>query len=113
MFMQLLITNILLCTIGFQLIVIKNFYGLVLAAPFGLASALQLFFYCYGGQIILDKTSSIAENCYDLDKEFIIIIARAQKGFTMKAFLYQANLPTFTAVLSSAQGLITLLQSFA
>lgn len=112
-FMQLLTTNVLLCTIGFQVVVLRNIYGLILAAPFGVASVLQLFCYCYGGQLILSKTISVGDNCYGLNKESIIIVAKAQKGFKIESFLYQANLPTFTAILSSAQGLITMMKSFA
>lgn len=112
-FWQLLTTNVLLCMIGFQIVMVKNYYGILLVAPFGIASLNQLFLFCLGGQLILDKTGHIATHFYDLDKEFVIIIARTLKGFKIQSLVYEANLSTFTAILSSAQGLITILKSFA
>lgn len=111
-FAQLLITNFLLCMIGFQVVVLKNYYEFFLAASFGIAVVNQLFLYCFGGQLVLDKTASVTKNFFDLDKDLIIIIAKSTKGFRIKSVIYNADLPTFAAILGSAQGLITALKSF-
>jgi hypothetical protein len=49
-------------------------------------------FYCYGEQIVQDNTSSAAYNFYELDKELVIMIARAQKGFKIKYFFLSDKL---------------------
>lgn len=112
-FAQLLTTNILFCMIGYQVVMAKSLYGFLFVAPFGLAALNQLFMYCLGGQIIHDKMESIAKDFYEADKNLVIVIRKASKGFQIKAFVYQANLATFTAILGSAQGLITILKSFS
>lgn len=111
-FAQLLTTNFLLCMIGFQIVMAKDYYGLLVVAPFGIAVLIQLFLYCFGGQLVLDGTSSVASNLYVLDKNLTIVSAKCLKGFKTESFVYKADLPTFTAILSSAQGLITALKSF-
>jgi 7tm Odorant receptor len=102
----------LLCVIGFQIVVLESLIEKVIASIFGAAIIIQMFIYSFGGQLIADKSSSVAENFYENDKDFIIIIARSQKAAKINAGFYQANLPTFSSILSSAASLITLLQSF-
>jgi hypothetical protein len=111
-FAQLFTNNILLCMIGYQLVIVSDVYALFSNAPFGLAALNQLFLYCYGGQIILTTTESITRNFYQTDKDQLIAIAGTSKGYQIKAVIYNANLPTFRTILGSAQSLITFLKSF-
>lgn len=111
-FDQLLTTNMLLCVIGFQLVEIQGFFEKLTAAFFGVAVIVELFVYAFGGQIILNKSSEIGSQLYDMDKEVVMVIAKAQQPLIIKAWLYEANLPTFTAILNSAASLITILKSF-
>lgn len=39
----------------------------------------------------MNKTSSVADNLYQLDKDFVVIIARAQRPIIIEAGIYQAN----------------------
>lgn len=109
---QFLISSTLLCVIGFQLVVLESFFKRIICAIFGFGIIIQLFIYSYGGQIIIDKSSAVADDFYQLDRDLIIIIARAQKAQTIKSGFYEANLPTFKSILGAAASLITLLKSF-
>lgn len=111
-FIQYLITSIVLCTLGFQLVVVDSFFKRVVTSVFGFAMTIQLFIYSYGGQFIMDKTISVADNFYQNDKDLVLIVARAQRPIIIEAGFYQATLPTFQAIMSSTASLITLLQSF-
>lgn len=111
-FMQLLISSMLLCVIGFQLVVLASFIEKVVVAIFGVAIIIQLFIYTFGGQLITDKSSLVADHFYGNDKDFIVIIRRSQKAEMIKAAFYIADLPTFWGIMSSAGSLIALLQSF-
>lgn len=111
-FSQLFCSSMQLCVLGFQLVAIRSFYHRAVVAVFGLAIIIQLFIYCYGCQLILDKTTEVADHLYVLDKDFVIIIARAHKGKKVKAWFYDPSLSTMSAILSSAASLITLLRSF-
>ena len=110
-FAQLLIAHILLCMIGCQIIMAINLFGLFLNAPFAIAALNQIFLYCLGGQIIHTKSESVAKDLYQNDRELMIIIAKATKGFQVEAAVYKANLPTLAAILSSTQGLMTFFMS--
>lgn len=90
----------------------ENPFKKFIAALYAFSVIVQLFAYSFGGQIIKDKSSSVAENFYLIDKDFAIIIARTQRATVIKAAFYEATLPSFLSVLSSASSLITLLQSF-
>lgn len=111
LFVQFLISSMLLCVIGFQIVMFQDVFQLFTHLNFGAAVMIQLFVYAYGGQIIMDKSLLVADELYDLDTDMVTIISRVQKASTIKYLFYIANLPTFSAILSSAASFITLLQS--
>jgi odorant receptor len=111
-FAQFLFSSMLLCVIGFQLVMVHDFFKRAVVAFYGLAIIIQLFYYSYGGQLLMDKSSAVSENLYKTDKDLVIVINRAHKACTIKAGFYRANSATFTTILSSAGSLIALLRSF-
>jgi odorant receptor len=110
-FTQFLTSSMLLCVLGFQLLMLKSFFQRLFVATFTLSIIIQLFVYALGGQLVLEKSKMVADNFYGNDKDFKIIIARAQRGVNVDAGFYQASLPELLSILSSAASLITLLQS--
>jgi odorant receptor len=109
---QYFISSMLLCSVGFQFVVHESIPKRFEDFMFGVAVMIQLFIYSYGGQLIMDKSSSVADDFYTLDQEFVLIIARAQKASIIEAGFYKASLPLFTSIINSAASLITLLKSF-
>lgn len=75
-------------------------------------NVLQLFVFCIGGQIVMDKSVELGEGLYDCDKDVLIIIARTQKGSRIRSGFYEANLHLFTFILNSALSLMAMLRSF-
>jgi odorant receptor len=110
-FAQYFISSMLLCVIGFQILMHANYLDRVEDLMFGVAIIIQLFIYSYGGQLIVDKSLSVADGFYELEKDFILIIQRAQKQSIIEAGFYKASLPLFTSIMNSAASLITLLKS--
>lgn len=111
-FIQYLIASIVLCTLAFQLVIADSLFKRIVTLIFLIGMTVQLFIYSYGGQLLMDKTSSVADHFYGQDKDLVVIIARAQKPFIIEVFIYQATLPIFRAIMGSTASLITLLQSF-
>lgn len=109
---QFFVTSMLLCVNGFQLVMFNDFAQRAKSLLFGFTIILQLFIYSYGGQLIMDESSRVAENIYQIDRDLVIVIARAQRPSVVKAGFFYANLPNYQAILSSTASLITLLQSF-
>jgi odorant receptor len=109
---QFLIASMLLCVLGFQIVMFKSILKKVVVAFFGLAMIIQLFVYTYGGQLVMDKSVLVADELYQTDKDLIICITRAHKASVIKSGFYEASSATLTSILSSAGSLITLLQSF-
>lgn len=68
--------------------------------------------YCFGGQYLMDRSMAVAEEFYSSDKDNLIIIARAQKKFSIKAYLYEANIEFIAFVLNSAFSLLAVLRNF-
>jgi hypothetical protein len=101
-----------LCFQGFQLIMADSVHQLIINLTFACSFVVEVFFYCYASQLIQDKSSSVAKDFYECDKEFIIIIARSQKAEVVKSGFFEVNLVTFTSIMRSALSLITLLKSF-
>jgi odorant receptor len=111
-FAQFLLSSLLLCVIGFQLVMGASVVKKIIALFFGLAIIIQLFVYSFGGQQIMDKSGLVATEIYQLDKDYNLVILRSKKPLKIQAGFYHACLPTFRAILSSAASLMTLLQSF-
>jgi hypothetical protein len=111
-FAQHFLSSTNLCVIGFQFVVDKSIPKRFEDSVFALTVIMQLFIYSYGGQLIMDKSSSVADDLYEIDKDFVTIIQRAQKPSVIEAGFYKASLPLFTTIMNSAASLITLLKSF-
>jgi hypothetical protein len=75
-----------LCVLGFQLVNHQTFIERLIDIVFGFAGIIQLFIYSFGGQIIMDSSASVAEDFYDIEKDFVVMIARAHKTFSRVKF---------------------------
>jgi odorant receptor len=111
-FSNFLLSSLLLCVLGFQLVMIESFAGRIVPATFGVSVAIQLFVYAFGGQLIIDKSNEVARDFYDIDRNFLIMIARPRLPAKIQAGFFTANLPTFVSVMNSTGSLITMLKSF-
>jgi odorant receptor len=110
-FGQFLITSLQLCVLGFQFVMFKSIMKKVVAGFYFIAMVIQLFVYTYGGQLVMDRSISVADKLYQTDNDLIIIIARSQKTSIIKSGFYEASSTTFSTILSSAASLITVLKS--
>lgn len=110
-FVEFAMISMLLCVLGFQVVMAESFFGKMVSLGFGSFSVIQLFSFSFGGQLVADRSSAVADHLYTIDRDSLIIIARSRKPVLIEAGFYQANLPTFRLFLSSAASLITLLQS--
>lgn len=110
-FTQFLMSSLNLCVLGFQLVMTDNFLRRILVAIYGLAITIQLFIYAFGGQIMLDHSSSVSDNLFEMDKDLIHVIARVSKPVKMKSAFYTADFREFTSIIRRAGSLITLLQT--
>jgi hypothetical protein len=111
LFFIFLLISSLLCGLGFQLVVLQNIGDRIVVAIFGTTIIIKFFFYSYGGQLIVNRSELIAQNFYNCDRDFLIMIAMPLKTNAIKSAFYTADLPTFLNVLRSAGSLITLLKS--
>lgn len=111
-FSQFFISSLLLCVIWFQLFVNLSLASFIINFVYGFAICLQLFFFAYGGQQIIEKSSTVADDFFESDSDLIIIIARAHKPAKITSAFYTATLPTFTSVISSSTSLMALWKSF-
>lgn len=112
-FWQIFSTSLLLCFIGFPLVMIKDETVLTTIAVFGLSGLLQLFLLTLGGQLISDATAAVTNGFYDLDKDLIIMTAMANKHSVIQAGFYEVNLSTFLFVINATASNITILKSLS
>jgi hypothetical protein len=110
-FVEFLIVSIVLCGIGFTLVMTTNSLDKLLVFGFGITMLFQLFFYCYSGQYVMDKAALVCIVMYELDQHFQLIIMRAQRRLRIEAPFYHASLEQFTAVLNMTWALISVLKS--
>lgn len=90
----------------------EDFYKRIITLFFGLTIVVEVFVYSFGGQIVQDTSLAVADHFYEVDKDLILIIKRAQKAVKFQSFIYKLDLPTFRKILSTAASLITFMKSF-
>ena len=105
------INSLILCIVGFQFLMIDDLAVRFIALCMGCSYLIQTWIYSLGGQLVKDKSSSVAENFYQLDKDHVVIIARAQKPAVIKAWMYNAEVTTFCQVLNTTASFMTVLKS--
>ncbi|XP_037945273.1 odorant receptor 82a-like [Teleopsis dalmanni] len=120
-FGQFLLTSVQVCVIIYQLVThLDTLLVLVVYCTFLAAILLQLFIYCYGGEILKVESSMVGvsvqlSNWYLLTPKtrrmLLLVMLRSQREVVIKAGFYEASLANFMVILRAAMSLITLIQS--
>uniref|UniRef100_A0A182T790 Odorant receptor n=1 Tax=Anopheles maculatus TaxID=74869 RepID=A0A182T790_9DIPT len=119
---QLLISSILLCMLGFQLVLSAGTSIMVVYVAYGTAIIIQVTYYCYYGSQLYHESTLVHDavfksNWYEADvrtqKMLINCMMRAKKPVNAKSGFTEASLPTLRAVaiLNSAGSYVALLMS--
>ncbi|KAG5680498.1 hypothetical protein PVAND_010005 [Polypedilum vanderplanki] len=109
---EFLIIGMTLCVIGFVIIAVQEITQKITAIFLAVAVLVDIFIYCYGGQIIMEKSSDICKNCYKIDKDFLIIVGRSQKPVQIKTLLFHASFSTLGDVLRTSWGYISVMKTW-
>ncbi|XP_075147918.1 odorant receptor 82a [Haematobia irritans] len=120
-FGQFLITSLQVCVIIYQMVTHMNtFLVLVINSTFLCSILLQLFIYCYGGEILKVESLMVGiavqlSKWYNLKpshrRMLCLLMLRSQREAIIKAGFYEASLANFMAILKAALSYITLIQS--
>ncbi|KAH8374528.1 hypothetical protein KR200_000558 [Drosophila serrata] len=120
-FGQFVITSLQVGVIIYQLVThMDSIMDLLLYASFFASIMLQLFIYCYGGEIIKVESLQVdvavrLSNWYlaspRIRRSLSMIIMRSQREVLIRAGFYDASLANFVAICRTALSLITLIKS--
>ncbi|XP_041769573.1 odorant receptor 47a-like [Anopheles merus] len=117
---QLLISSVLLCMLGFQLVISVGTNIMVVYVAYGMAITIQVTYYCYYGSQLYHESTQVHDavfksKWYDASvgtqKMLINCMMRAKKPVNAKSGFTQASLPTLNAILNSAGSYVALLMS--
>uniref|UniRef100_A0A182N1X3 Uncharacterized protein n=1 Tax=Anopheles dirus TaxID=7168 RepID=A0A182N1X3_9DIPT len=117
---QLLISSMLLCMLGFQLVISTGTSIVVVYFAYGTAITIQVTYYCYYGSQLYHESTLVHDavyksNWYNADvrtqKMLINCMMRAKKPVNAKSGFTQASLPTLRAILNNAGSYVALLMS--
>ena len=112
MFGEYAVKSVVLCVVGFLIVMTDDVFVLTICFFHGMAGVIELLIYSYGGQKIMDYGEEICDECYEIDKNYLIIMLRTKDQLRLYSLMYVANLPTVTLIMNRAMAMITLLQSF-
>ncbi|XP_013102265.1 odorant receptor 82a [Stomoxys calcitrans] len=120
-FGQFLMTSLQVCVIVYQMVThINTYLVFVINSTFLCSILLQLFIYCYGGEILKVESLMVGisvqlSNWYNLKpthrRMLCLLMQRSQREAIIKAGFYEASLANFMAILRAALSYITLIQS--
>ncbi|XP_065364130.1 odorant receptor 82a [Calliphora vicina] len=120
-FGQFLMTSLQVCVIVYQLVThMDTILVLIINCTFLTSILLQLFIYCYGGEILKLESLMVGisvqlSNWYNLKpahrRMLVLLMLRSQREAIIKAGFYEASLANFMAILKAALSYITLIQS--
>nr|AID61224.1 odorant receptor [Calliphora stygia] len=120
-FGQFLMTSLQVCVIVYQMVThMDTILVLIINITFLTSILLQLFIYCYGGEILKLESLMVGisvqiSNWYNLKpshrRMLVLLMLRSQREAIIKAGFYEASLANFMAILKAALSYITLIQS--
>ncbi|KNC32434.1 putative odorant receptor 82a [Lucilia cuprina] len=120
-FGQFLMTSLQVCVIVYQMVThMDTILVLIINCTFLTSILLQLFIYCYGGEILKLESLMVGisvqlSNWYNLKpahrRMLVLLMLRSQREAIIKAGFYEASLANFMAILKAAVSYITLIQS--
>ncbi|XP_030243346.1 odorant receptor 82a [Drosophila navojoa] len=120
-FGQFFITSLEVGVIIYQIVThLDSIMALLVYFSFFCSIMLQLFIYCYGGEVIkveglrvgvAVQTSNWHSATHKQRRSLIFIMHRSQREVLIKAGFYEASLANFLAILRAAMSFITLIQS--
>ncbi|XP_050092867.1 odorant receptor 9a-like [Anopheles aquasalis] len=120
-FFLLLLDSLLLCVIGYQMVVFFNTPRMLMLLSFGFVMILQAVIYTYHGSRMYYESLRVADALYQSNwydgkvvrrKELLFCMLRAQKPIITRGGFITATLPTLKKILSSSGSYITMLLSF-
>ncbi|XP_062544368.1 odorant receptor 82a-like [Armigeres subalbatus] len=118
---NLLVASLLLCILGFQLVMFLGSSTVIIYLAYISAVGIQVFFFSYYGSHLSHESESVSNaiycsNWYESSPKTRRIVLqclmRAQVPVNTKAGFMVASLPTFKAILNSAGSYVALLLSF-
>ncbi|XP_001861406.2 odorant receptor 82a [Culex quinquefasciatus] len=118
---NLLVASVLLCVLGFEMVVYLGTSLMLLYITYITAIVIQIFFFSYYGSQLLYESAAVGDaiycsNWYEATpktrKLLLFCIKRAQVPVNTKVGIMVASLPTFRAIVNSAGSYVALLLSF-
>ncbi|XP_034825574.1 putative odorant receptor 92a isoform X1 [Maniola hyperantus] len=119
--LNVVMSSILICFTGFNVMAIEDLAMAVPFLPFLLMDMLQIFFICYYGDMIMRYSSSISDAIYECQwyraeaaivKDLLFLSLRSQKPCKLTALHFSdINFKTFTKILSTSWSYFALLKS--
>nr|QLI62088.1 odorant receptor 45 [Streltzoviella insularis] len=114
-------SSFLICLTGFNIMAITN---IPLAVPFIIflfMSLLQIYFFCYYGDMIMRSSMAVSSAVYNcqwwrvdavMTKNMLLVLTRSQKPCKLTAYGFaEVNLRAFTRILSTAWSYFALLKT--
>ncbi|XP_050088372.1 odorant receptor 47a-like [Anopheles aquasalis] len=119
-FNQLLISSILLCMLGFQLVISAGTSIMVVYMVYSLAIIIQITYYCYYGSMLHHESEQVQRAIYNgtwytadirTQKLLLVCMMRAGKAVDANFGFTRASLPALKSILNSAGSYVALLLS--
>lgn len=112
LFTEYAVKSVILCVLGFLIFMSDDPVIVSVSMSHGLAGVIELMIFSYGGQKIMDYAEEICVECYEIDKNYLIVMLRTKYKLRLYSLMYDACLPTVTLIMNRTLALITLLKSF-
>ena len=113
LFGEYAVISVTFAVCGFLIVMSDDVYVIFICIFIGMAGLLEVMIFSYGGQKIMDYAEEVCEDCYEIDRNYLIVMMRIKNQLRLYSLMYDANLETVTLIMNRAMAMITLLKSFA
>lgn len=109
-FVHYLFISMFLVVIASHIVIIVEIELRIVAIQSVTIAIITLLIFSYGGQMIMQSSTSICQELYKIDREYLIVIMRTQKPLSLKVGFFEPSLSSCRTYLELTFSLVVLLK---
>lgn len=109
-FVHYLLISIFLVVVASQIVIIVEIKLRMVVIQSVTIAIVTLLIFSYGGQMIMQSSTSICQELYKIDRDYLVVIMRTQKPLSLKVGIFEPSLSSWGTYLEFTFSLVVVLK---